>query len=194
MEYLKEFLDSMTGFEQNPTPPNIVEPFFQEEQRNNTNPCLVFLENAANAKIQKYQLVLKDIQVCDDLHKFGNLGSFDRSFMEDLEWLRDTWLDDESEELFDAKKVGNIEDQLVALPFETALIHTNPLYRTSSLEEIWLDVFKESAEWRMDPSLVMTMSKEDKLRIYKHFEYMCYFVINTREALLFDIKTDLGCE
>ena len=210
MEYIKTFLDSMTGFEQNPKGP---EPQYfvidapessvknaadisgtlprESNSVSQNNAFLVYLEKEANAKIRKYQLVLKDIQVCDELQTFRNLGQFDRGFIKDLEWLRDTWLDDESEELFDAKKVGYIEDQLNALPFETAFIHKNELYRTASLEEIRRDVFKEPAEWRMDPSLVMTMSKEDKLRIFNHFEYMCYYVINARDELLFDIKAAL---
>jgi len=178
MEYLKA-----------ESPPNN-----ESQEENKQELTTHFLEKEANAKIQKFQLVLKDIQVYDELQRFGNLGSFDRSFLEELEWLRDTWLDDKSEELFDSKRVGHIEDLLVALPFETALVHKNPLYRTWSLDEMWQDVFNEFADWRTDPSLVMNMNPEDKLRIYKHFEYMCYFVINTREELLFDIKIDLGCE
>ena len=207
MEYIKTFLDSMTGFEQNPKGPEpqyfvIDTPALPVKTEGDiagakcstvsqNNAFLTFLEKEANAEIQKYQLVLKDIQVCDELQTFRNMGHFDVGFIKDLEWLRDTWLDDESEELFDAKKVGYIEDQLIALPFETAFIHKNELYRTASLEEIRQDVFKEPAEWRMDPSLVMTMSKEDKLRIFTHFEYMCYYVINTREELLYDIKATL---
>ena len=148
-------------------------------------------ENAANAKIKKFQLVLKDIQVYDELTKFGNLGKFDRAFLKELDWLLGEWLDDESEALFDAKRVCSIENCLAALPFETAFVHMNELYRTASLKEIWHDVFKESAEWRIEPSLVWTMSHEDRIRIHKHFEYMCYFILNTRDALLFDIKDTL---
>jgi hypothetical protein len=192
MQYLKAFIDSATGFD---VPRNIEICDIENNIETQPDPIpAIFLENLANEKIRKYQLVLKDIQVYDELHNFGNLGVFDQSFFEELEWLRDTWLDEGSEDLFDANRVCCVEDRLAALPFETALVHTNPLYRTMSLDEIWKDVFKEPAKWRLEPSLVMNMSKEDKLRIYKHFEYMCYFVINTRDTLLFDIKNDLGCE
>lgn len=152
------------------------------------------LETLTNEKIQKYQLMLKDIQVYEQLRSFGVLGEFTRTFFQELEWLKDTWLDDESEELFDAKRVAYIEDRLIELPFEIALNHVDPSFRTQSLNEIWLSVFKEPAPWRQDPSLVMAMSREDKERIYAHFEYMCYFVLNTRESLLYDIQCALGLE
>lgn len=193
MEILTQFLDSMNGA-QNASTSELSERENQDlgtDTLNESSGSLAFFEKVANDKIRKYQLVLKDIQVCDELQTFGNLGVFDKGFLNELEWLKDTWIDDDSEELFDVKRVCYIEDRLAALPFETALIHKNKSYRTSSLEEIWNDKFKESAEWRLDPSLVMNMSKEDKLRIYKHFEYMCYFVINTRDELLFDIKDSL---
>ena len=155
--------------------------------------CSSFLEKQANAKIQKYQLLLKDIQVYEELLHFGKLGDFDFHFFNELDWLKQTWLDDTTEELFDAVRVSNIEDKLVALPFETAYCHVNKNY-TLSLSEIWQEVFQEPAEWRMDPSIVMAMSREDKIRIHKYFEYMGYFVINTRTTLLFDIQSDLGCK
>lgn len=151
-------------------------------------------EERANQKIQQYQLLLKDIQVYEQLRTFGVLGEFTRTFFQELEWLKETWLDEDSEELFDAKRVAYIEDRLIELPFEIALNHVDPSFRTMSLNEIWLSIFKEPASWRQDPSLIMAMSREDKERIYAHFEYMCYFVLNTREALLFDIQRALGVE
>lgn len=140
------------------------------------------LEERTNEKIQQYQLLLNDIRVYDQLRTFGVLGEFTRSFFQELEWLKDTWLDDESEELFDAKRVAYIEDRLIELPFEIALAYSDSTHSSTQ------------AEWRRDPSLVMTMSREDKEWIYKQFEYMCYFVLNTREALLYDILKILDME
>jgi len=141
-----------------------------------------FLEDRTNEKIQQYQLLLNDIRVYDKLRTFGVLGEFTRTFFQELEWLKDTWLDDESEELFDAKRVAYIEDRLIELPFETALAYADSTHPSTQ------------AEWRRDPSIVMTMSREDKEWIYKQFEYMCYFVLNTRETLLYDILKVLDME
>lgn len=150
------------------------------------------LETQTNNKIRQLQLMLNDIRVYDTLCSFNNLGQFTRSFLSELEWLRYTWLDETSDELFDAKRVCYIEDRIVELPFEAALRHNKPEFFNLSLHEIRDIVFP--VEWRHNPSLVMNMSREDKERIYKQFEYMCYYVLNTREALLFDIQSALGCE
>jgi len=142
------------------------------------------LERAASQKIEYSGACLDDIELCERLHAFGDLGTFDRSFFEELDWLLETWIDDESEELFDARKVADIEDRLERLPFEDALKCKqpgNPEWMNRCLEE-----------WRTNVSTVMTMSKEDKIRIHGYFEYMCYFVINAREELLYEIANRLG--
>jgi hypothetical protein len=112
---------------------------------------------------------------------------FDRSFFEDLNWLLETWIDDETEELFDARKVADIEDRLERMPFEEAV-----KYKHCKDKEFVTKCLLENASWRTNVSTVMTMSKEEKIQIHGYFEYMCYFVINAREELLHDILTDLG--
>ena len=150
-----------------------------------------YLEERLAEKIQQYQLLLNDIRVYDTLLKFGDLGHFTREFFEELDWLKTVWLDDEKEELFDAARVASIEDRLVELPYEMALSYSNEWYKTSTLDEICQTVFKEKVKWRTDPSIVMNMSKEDKIRIHGHFEMMCYVVLNVREGILYDIQSKL---
>ena len=40
------------------------------------------LRGSAEKKIEKFQTALKEIQLLEDLHHFGELGVFDRSFVE----------------------------------------------------------------------------------------------------------------
>jgi len=50
-------------------------------------------------------------------------------------------------------------------------------------------VFNEdSFEWRDNPALIREMSVQGKLRAIKRFEYMCSYVINRREELVFDLS------
>jgi hypothetical protein len=149
---------------------------------------IAFLETKANRKIQHFQLVLKDIQVYDELRVVN------RDILTELDFLKSVWLNTDPDEFFDANRVFNIEERLITLPFELAISHVDPSYRTMALKDIWLKIFKDESEWRMDPSLVMLMSREDKERIYTNFEFMCYYVINTCESLLFEIKYALEIE
>ena len=144
---------------------------------------LRYCREAANRQIARYYSVLADIELCERLHYFGDQGEFRRSFLVDLKWLFDTWTDEESEELFDAQRVSEIEDKLEQLPFKDAI-----RYKTPADEELANICLDEMAEWRLDVSSVMAMSKDDKIRIWGYFEYMCCFIINVREELLFDIQ------
>lgn len=144
---------------------------------------LRYCREAANRQIARYYSVLADIELCERLHHFGDQGEFRRSFLVDLKWMFDTWTDEESEELFDAQRVSEIEDKLEQLPFKDAI-----RYKTPADEELANICLDEMAEWRSDVSSVMAMSKDDKIRIWGYFEYMCCFIINVREELLFDIQ------
>ena len=142
-----------------------------------------YYKRVASQKIEYYIACMADIELCERLHKFGDIGNFDRSFFDELDWLLETWID-ESEELFDSRKVSDIEDRLERLPFEDALE-----CKHSGDQEL---INKCVEEWRTNVCTVMTMSKEDKIRIHGYFEYMCYFVINAREELLYEIANRLG--
>lgn len=136
------------------------------------------LRGSAEKKIEKYQTALKEIQLLEDLHHFGDLGVFDRSFMENeiASWLNDT------------KSNENVEERLINLPFEKAYCYKNPEFHTKSRKDILQHLFGEDVEWRDNPSLIHLMSIEDKYRIIKRFEYMCYYIINTHDELLFDLN------
>jgi hypothetical protein len=127
------------------------------------------------------QSVLKDILLWEELNRFSELGNFKRDFVEtDLAiWLNYT-TDDETN--------TRIEDQLKRIPFEKAYCHKNPEFHTKSRNDILLHVFRDSVEWRDNPALVRNLSIQEKMKIIKRFEYMCYYVINTREEMLFDIQ------
>lgn len=143
----------------------------------------------ANAGVTNYYECLNDIKLCEELHKFENKGVFDPEFLLELNWLLEVWLDDEAIELFDAVKVADIEDKLERIPFEQSIRYKEPAnYEFANI------CLSEPAEWRTDVASVMTMSKEDKTRIFGYFEYMCYYVINARNELLFDIQARLGVD
>ena len=135
------------------------------------------LRGSAKNKIEKFQTALKDIQLLEDLHHFGDLGVFDRSFVEN-EFA--SWLNSD-EPMY-------VEERLKNLPFEKAYCYKNPEFHTKSRRDILQHIFGEENEWRDNPSLIHSMSIEDKYRIIKRFEYMCYYIINTHDELLFDLN------
>ena len=141
--------------------------------------CCDKLRGSAEKKIEKFQTALKEIQLLEDLHHFGDLGVFDRSFVENefASWLNS----DESNE--------NIEERLKNLPFEKAYCYKNPEFRAKSRNELLQYVFGDNIEWRTNPSSIQFMSELDCKKVLSYFEYMCYYVINTREELLFDIQS-----
>ena len=141
-------------------------------------------------KIVKYQSLLKDIQLLEELNSFGDLGVFNISFVRDLEWLRDVWCNEEVSS--DIEKVQYVKDRLKALPFERAFCYKNTEYYTKLSSDIFKYAFKDNAvNWRNNPSSIETMSRNEKERIFGLFEYMCYFIINVRDELLFDIQQEL---
>jgi len=153
--------------------------------------CTNELRSILTQRIEEYQRQINDLDTYETLCKLGDFGEFGREFLSDIEWLRDTWLE-ETNDLFDSARVSEIEDKLVQLPYEQAVMYREPDLRTLSLHEILTRKFGEDVTWRVMPETVMAASREDKLRVYAHFEYMCYFVINVREELLFEIRSRLG--
>ena len=134
------------------------------------------LRGDAENQILRYQSILNNIQLCEEL------DTFDRDFVENelSIWLNYSTDDDTNK---------RIEDILVRIPFEKAYCYKNPDYHTELRGDVLREVFNVNAfEWRYNPELTRCLSIQDKLRIIKRFEYMCYYVINTREELLFDIK------
>ena len=166
-------------------------------------------------KIRGIQFILNNVKLWEELNHFEGLGVFNRSFLLDLEWLHYVWL---SDELFEPERVFDIEERLCRLPFEQAyyckypddfldtitfdgnpspVIHRTPtslaespsFFPNSNVINLKNECLRDMAlfkKWRNDRTIYMT--DEDQTRIFKHFEYMCYFIINVREELLFDIQ------
>lgn len=127
------------------------------------------MRTKVNSRIRTWQNVLRDIDICEDLH----IGKIDREFMENefLQWFGD-----------DEETNKRIDEKLAQLPFEQAYSYKNPEFYTKSRAQLLEHVFG-------DDSVAHTITSiTDKYRLIKRFEYMCYYVINTREELLFDIR------
>jgi len=131
--------------------------------------------------------LLPKIELCERLHSFGDKGEFNRGFLEELKWLRDTWIDKDSDELFNSRIVADIEDKLERIPFEDAVSYKTPV--DEHLANLCLD---ELSAWRTNVCVVMAMQPDEQIKIYERFEYMCHFVINAREELLFDIQSQIN--
>lgn len=122
--------------------------------------------------------ILNKIDLCEILQ------TIDRELLVDLDWLLSVWKnEDDSDELFDARKVADIEDRLSEIPFFEATTYKSPVDDRLACE--CLDI---NAVWITNPCVVMAMSLEEKVEIHRKFEYMCYFVINAREELQFDLR------
>jgi len=165
--------------------------------QDNDNDVMSMLRAKIHLQIDHYESLLDELDDYESLCKFGEFLHFGREFLTDLDWLRDVWLDEDSDTLFDARRVAEVEDKLVQLPFELAFYKryaatdeyaSRPDFDADLSHEILVGKFGEDVEWRTRPEIVMTMSREDKLRIHSNFEYMCCFVINVREELIFDIQ------
>lgn len=131
--------------------------------------------------------LLRKIELCERLHYFGDKGEFNRTFLNELQWLRDVWIDKESEELFNSRIVAEIEDKLERIPFKDAVSYKTPV--DEHLANMCLDEF---SEWRTNVCVVMAMQSDEQIKIYERFEYMCHFVINAREELMFDIQSQIN--
>jgi len=159
---------------------------YEEETRGEVKYSPLFcdkLRGTLEKKIVIHQSIFKDIQLWEELNNFCNLGEFDRAFMENefAVWLNYTT---------DSDTNKYVEDRLTTLPFEQAYCYKNPEFHTKSRMDILREVFKEgSLEWRNNPALARDMSVQDKMRIIRRFEYMCYYVINTRDELVYDIQS-----
>lgn len=139
------------------------------------------LRTKLESRIIFRQSMLKDIQLWENLNQFGDNGPFTLEFMEDefAYWLNYAT---------DSDKNTFIEERLARIPFEQAYCHKNPEFYTKSRDELLREVFKtESNEWRDNPGIARDMSIQDKLRIIKRFEYMCYYTMNRRDELIYDI-------
>ena len=144
-------------------------------------------------QLGEYQHLLKELETYESLCKFGELGPLERDFLTELDWLLEVWLDNDSNEpLFDAKRVAGIEDKLIELPFEQAVMHKEPYFLNESLHNIFAYKFGWDDSWRVMPETIMMKSDDEKKQIYANFVVMCYYVINAREELLFDICERLG--
>ncbi len=149
------------------------------------------LERAKQKSSQQmdlYSRLQEDIGLCEDLFCMPEdaeiEGCFDRALIDDLNKLLEIWTDEEDGELFDANFVWRTEELLARLPFEKALQCKEPV--DLGLAQKCLD-----SKWRSNPSLIMTMSAAEQIEAHRLFEYMCYFVINVREELLYDIESRL---
>jgi hypothetical protein len=161
------------------------------------------------------QSTLNDVKLWEELNHFGELGVFNRSFLLDLEWLHYVWLSDElfePERVFDIEErlsrlpfeqayfhkypddfldtssnVFSLRNSCVVSPENLPIPTLVPLSGIGpiNLKNECLRDMALFKKWRNDRTIVMT--DEDQTRIFKHFEYMCYFIINVREELLFDI-------
>jgi len=136
------------------------------------------------------------IQLWKELNHFNDLGVFDDTFVDNefAEWKmnHETCLYDRKQEppvpcwtafffklvTFQLKptekteeeiKREYVEERLNKLPFEKAYWYKNPEYNCTKREDILQRIFGNSYK-----------SKEQ-------YEYMCYYVINTRDEIAFDI-------
>ena len=128
------------------------------------------------------QSLLKDIMLWDELNHFSNSSVFDRGFVENELAI---WLNP-STDYEVSKRIGW---RLSGIPFEQAYCYKNPEFYTKSRGDIFKEVFNDdSFEWRTAPHVAFLGTIQQKMRVIKRFEYMCYYVINTRDEILFDIQ------
>jgi len=121
--------------------------------------------------------ILGEIELWKELTRFNGREFVENEFSE---WLNYYCSDD-------ANKY--VEDCLTMLPFETAYRFKNTEYADKPDADVLREVFGDGThEWRSTPSSIRNESIQHKIRIIKRFEYMCYYIINTREELLFDIR------
>jgi len=118
-----------------------------------------------------------------ELNRFAELGPFTKSFIENefANWLYNI-------ELGDHDSANYVEERLKRLPFESAYCYKNTEFYLETNLHLLTHVFKEPVDWRYNPELVRKMPTEVQQKIYKHFEYMLYYVINTRDEIEFDIR------
>jgi len=150
--------------------------------------------NRIAEKVAHLQSLSEKIKMFEDLYRFGDMGVLDKSFAEDLEWLHQVWLSEPecSIDVYEEidEQLNDIENKLECLPFETAVCYREPENIGKTDINIVKNAFKgENVSWRFHPSIVKHMPLDDRERIFRHFEYMYYFVINVRDELQFDIES-----
>ena len=142
------------------------------------------------------QNIMRNINLLDELNYFGDTGvRYSDEFVETgfMKWK------DATEKWINAVETGEpycmfdyIATLLPLIPFEKAYRYKNPEYHNASDSVILREVFGENVEWKQTPSTVITkMAPEERQKIYKNFEYMFYYLINTKQELAHDIETSL---
>jgi hypothetical protein len=144
------------------------------------------LRGRVESKIAHYKSILKDILILDELYRFGYVGGvFDRSFLDEISTICAL----PSDYPVINKWIMEVDKLLVRIPFEQAYCYKNPDFWAKSNTELLHCVFGDNIEWRSNPSSIRVMSEIDRKKVLSYFEYMCYYVINRREELLFDIQS-----
>jgi hypothetical protein len=211
MQFIKSFIWKEESFPEDNVPMSVkngepigpLDPIFTvPEEGEPMNP--LEQQNVIHVKETQLESIKENIRLYDKLLYFLPIFhmeppaeekhgfSLDRAFLEELKWLYSVWKDTETDELFDSNRAAEIEDKLTALPFEIAYKYANPHENALTDDELIQQIFKDTdISWRKDPSILMSMNPEEIDRIYEHFVYMSYFIINTREVLWFDIKESL---
>ena len=146
------------------------------------------LRKPVERQIESLVKILGEIELWLELTRFTQSRIDDSTYLINREFVENEfseWLNYYCSD--DANKY--VEDRLARLPFESAYRHKNPEYADKSDADVLREVFGDGAhEWRYNPTSIRNTSIQDKLRVIKRFEYMCYYVINTQEELLFDIR------
>jgi hypothetical protein len=148
------------------------------------------------SRILALQNIMKNIILLDELNYFGDTGvRYSDEFVETgfMRWK------DATEKWIHSVETGEpycmfdyIATLLPQIPFEKAYRYKNIDFANASDSDILLEVFGENVEWKQNPSSVITtLAPEERQTIYKHFEYMFYYVINAKQDLAFDIETSL---
>ena len=173
--------------------------------------------------IEQLRSLQEMIQLWETLHHWRDDGTlFCRSFMETdfdkyASFRRSKCIENDTESLDSISYYHNrmtcgteedakyehaeyVESKLKQIPFENAVRYANPEYRNTSNPDILQCLFNGPVEWRDNPGSILYMTSDEREQVLKQFEYMCYYVINTRDELEFDIgqflseATNVGIE
>lgn len=147
------------------------------------------------SRILALQNIMRNINLLDELNYFGDSGvRYSDEFVETgfVKWK------DATENLMNAVETGEpylmcdyIATLLPQIPFEKAYRYKNQEFSNASDADILLEVFGENTEWRQNPQAIQKMEQDERQKIYNHFEYMFYYVINVKQELAYDIGTSL---
>ena len=138
-------------------------------------------KNIVKSRILALQNIMRNIELLDELNYFEDRDTqFSDDFVETgfVKWKN-------------AIETGDKYELLPQIPFEKAYRYKNPDFVNVSDENILYEVFGEKAEWKQNSSTVIHMLPEERQKIYKHFEYMFYYIINVKQELAYDIETSL---